>query len=68
MMKLWCENTEEHDGHEHEKPNDASCTGWTSCGQHSHAPHHFVSMMKVWCPGICACGLRVRLHGPGAHK
>lgn len=68
--RVRCSNTEPHNFHEHHQDVAVSCSGQTRCGEQTHEPHTFVENQRLWCDGICPCGLDRRggLHGPGAHK
>lgn len=68
FMNIRCKNEEEHYFHDHAIIREKICLGTTSCGEVLHSPHKYDAEEKVWCPGICNCGLISYLHGPGEHK
>lgn len=66
-----CESKQYHMGHAYSTVLKRRCTGLTSCGLYQHQPHEFDRIDRVWCPGICDCGMdRIYggTHGPGEHK
>lgn len=68
MIQPGCANTEEHVGHLFFGELIEMCSGLTKCGQVIHDPHRVSVQKQIWCPGICLCGLRSFVHGPGEHK
>lgn len=62
-----CGDADAHRFHQHEAEIEVSCTGMTRCGVQDHPGHDFVEVQRLWCPGICDCGMG-GTHGPGNHK
>lgn len=63
-----CANAEEHDAHWFLGEVVTTCLGTTTCGTRVHTPHTTVKQEDVYCPGLCFCGFRKTMHGPGEHK
>jgi hypothetical protein len=57
-----------HRFHEHTADVEVHCLGIVRCGELAHAAHTFTETQRLWCPGICDCGMGRGLHGPGEHK
>lgn len=64
-----CGNAEPHMFHNYEADVHYHCSGEVECGAVVHEPHMFLRKnVKLWCRGICDCGVRGIPHGPGEHK